>query len=302
MRIGIPTIRCESNLVPLLKELDHQLKSLTGRPKFFSLDILIVQNIVDKSANVSPEFNTALSIRSVIEPRIGFSSVRNCLLRESQDVDWLVMIDDDLTLDKNFLSEVIKQLEESSELALLGGNVRQVYSDVYLNNFEIYQEGGRNSKKSQEFGAGIFIINIKYFLLHRLNFNPIYDIFGGEDLDIILKIRELGGETKSCKNVNAQEYKTSMSVMDYLHREKIRAQGSVIVRLHHGLYLSQIIQLAYHGLQLAVYPFQIMLKHRTESSGLFLVKYLKALSILQGEMRGFRYGLISRSRSKGLTS
>lgn len=187
-------------LIPLLVEQTRRLEAaLPGR---FSADVLIVDNDSAGTGRAVVEAaDSGRRLRYVLEPRPGISAARNRALRETQDRDVLVFIDDDERPSADWLVLMV-QTWLSSGSAAVGGAVRSTF-DPPLDPW--IEAGGFFTRRRAPTGTAVQFTATNNLLLdlHRvrelgLSFDEDFGLSGGEDTLFTQALTDSGSTITWC--------------------------------------------------------------------------------------------------------
>ena len=155
------------------------------------------QDYLSIQKNIYPNFDI-----QIIEP-YHFASNMNLLISRAKG-EYILLVNDDVLLDPGSIDKAIEFFETSSEVGLLGGNLRDrrgtlMHCGLLFNIFHLpyhFLEGlvnhdneivfSKNYKISAVTGA---LMLTKTEIIKDLRFNPKYKICG-EDIELCLDIRE----------------------------------------------------------------------------------------------------------------
>ena len=107
------------------QELDRSLLTISQMdfPAAIEWELLIVNNnCSDHTDDVIAKFSEKLPIRRLFEPRLGLSYARNCAVDEARG-ELLVWTDDDVSVDKLWLNEMLAAVERWPSAAVFGGKI-----------------------------------------------------------------------------------------------------------------------------------------------------------------------------------
>lgn len=294
LQICIPTIKSSADLKLLLIEIGKQYETLKLSKSIFNqVCLLIVQNNHDFKGETFTDLSIPLPSRVILEPKRGFASVRNRILMESKNFDWVLMMDDDLSLNECLFLELAKIFEDFDDLHFIAGRVTQLYQNEILSLLvpESNLDWERKRLHKLDFGSGLIALNMSFITEFGLKFDNTYDKSGGEDLDFNFRMRKKRANIYVSSRISALEIKQNFDLQDFLKREFLRAKGSVFVRLNHGKYIRQLIQVGYHA---AVLPCSMILwffSPLAQKKVGFLKLCLKPSIVLFGEICGAIYHL-----------
>jgi len=152
-----------------------------------SIKILVVEN--EKKRNLKNKIFQNHNIKIVNEKKIGISNARNRCLKEAKNIffDYLVFIDDDCTLDKNWIKENLVFLSKNQFDIITGPQISK--NNYYLNIIE-----RKNKHNSQLRWASTNNVLIKKKVLNqeKIQFNTNLQHYGGEDQLFFWKLSNKG--------------------------------------------------------------------------------------------------------------
>jgi glycosyltransferase involved in cell wall biosynthesis len=247
---------CTWNRCDLLQPTLEQLTRMV-RPSDVALEILVVNNnCTDGTDAVVSSFLTQLPLRRLFEATPGLSHARNAAIASSADADYLVFTDDDVLVDPRWLIELRDAALAFPEAAAIGGIIDPWFPEPpnpeLTEAFPVLQKGFCGIDHQRAAGplpADLFILgaNMAYRRdwLGRFSFNANYgvsptSIAGGEEVDMLDRIRGAGGSVIWWPNMRVQHYVApSRMTREYLlkfiagkGKELVLAEG----RLDSGLW------------------------------------------------------------------
>lgn len=163
-----------------------------------SVEVLVVDNDDKQSAKPLIErFNQSVAkpVRYVCEPNAGVTNARNRILSET-DSKWLLIIDDDEVVDKNWFKHYQALIESSDALDGAVGPVITIYPDYVPDT--IVKSGVLNRCRQQHltplrYGyTGNCLINMETAKQHKLQFDMKFNRTGGEDSDFFERLAKRG--------------------------------------------------------------------------------------------------------------
>ncbi len=164
-----------------------------------SSPIIVVEN--DQALSIAPMLDqfADLDITAVLEPRIGLTHARNRLLdwADTNQIDWLIGLDDDEWVAENWFTEFQSQLLSAPPPQLFMGPCRYAYS-TDLSPFL-----SPDQLADPEKGAAPAVMTTQNYAIHRslfdiakgagMRFHPAFNESGGEDLEFFLRARRVHG-------------------------------------------------------------------------------------------------------------
>jgi glycosyltransferase involved in cell wall biosynthesis len=113
---------CTWNHSKLLDMALGEMEKLTV-PQDIDWELLVVNNnCTDDTDAMIDKYKTKLPIRRLFEPAPGLSNARNCAIREGRG-DYFVWTDDDVLVDKEWITEYCKAFRRWPDAAVFGGPI-----------------------------------------------------------------------------------------------------------------------------------------------------------------------------------
>ncbi len=176
------------------KKLSKTIKSISELSNNYKavLNILIVEN--NKKISIkkkSFKLKNVKSTKIVLEKKIGISSARNRCLKEAKKLtfDYLVFFDDDCLIDKYWLNENLKFLNETKFDVVTGPHIS--LNNTFLN---LIERKFKNKKKIRWASTNNVLIKRKVLNKENLIFDHQIQKIGGEDQLFFLKLNNKGYE------------------------------------------------------------------------------------------------------------
>jgi len=151
--------------------------------------LLIIDNDKDQSALTAVELfrdNFPVPINYVIEPRVGFASVRNRALAASQGADALCFIDDDAIVPAGWISAMYE-----AHVSAPNAVIRSRYAHIQhlpLNYEDMTAELVRLGSLELYGPAGTSGLLLPAPVVNEFEFDEYYNESGGEDVDLLFRI------------------------------------------------------------------------------------------------------------------
>src|SRR3990170_8442581 len=119
----VPTLNRASSLEITLKSISDQTLSSDR------YEVIVVDNgSTDNTKVVTGQFSRLYSnVRYVLEPKIGLIHSRHTGVRESGSSNILVFIDDDITVERDYLYNILNTFKDHDDVALVGGKVLPLF-------------------------------------------------------------------------------------------------------------------------------------------------------------------------------
>lgn len=192
--VGICTFQRTEPLIELLESIGAQ----TGQ-----IDADVVILIVDNNPTPSvPQDrvrkSTPYNVRIVHEPRTGLVHARNRLfeLAEETGADWLIGVDDDATVAKDWLAQWM-QGTSKMEAKILLSDIQLMFSDAvspFIPQRQFAQPA--EGKPPRVLATGNYAISREVFARNGglgLRFHPDFNHIGGEDAEFFLRAKRQHG-------------------------------------------------------------------------------------------------------------
>jgi len=122
----VSVVVCTRNRAECLRRcLDHLADQTAGSREF---EVIVVDNVsTDATKNVCDSFATRLGIRYVLECELGIGHARNAGLRAAQG-RFVAYVDDDVNIEQNWATEIIRIASEIQNLDGMGGPQRPYFT------------------------------------------------------------------------------------------------------------------------------------------------------------------------------
>ena len=178
------------------KELAECLASiaLLHIPEGFELHCVVVENgPTAENAHVTKAANLPFRITHKLESRMGVVHARNRLfdIAEHENADWLAMVDDDETVDENWLTEFVSAMNSFPDVRFFCGP----YVILPSNSLSAWRRPPGTDKRP--LGSPTPFAKTGNFLIHKrlfdtslggFRFDTVFNHSGGEDYDISRRI------------------------------------------------------------------------------------------------------------------
>ena len=201
-----------------LSSFDHEIIVADDDPEFSARDLII------KLAEHSP-----VEVRYVISGAKNISSCRNVCLEAAKGV-WVAFIDDDQTVEPNWLQEMISTAE-NFEADAVKCYVRAIYPPetpewIRAGKAYTYDYGPTGQEVLVAATCGI-LFRRDVSSAQSLLFDVELGITGGEDMEYFVRYRELGGKIVSCRTAVANEIVSPERVNPTYLKKRLRGFGHV---------------------------------------------------------------------------
>jgi len=238
--IGIPTFRRPWGLSRLLSSIGKLNVQ-------FDLHILVADNDKDKKQGLSIVEQTKKNgypfpITGIIVSERGISQVRNALMQNAFEMfgaDGLAMVDDDETVESNWLSELVA-MQEQGNFDVVGGHILpdfELHPPRWTCGLTIYW------RKIHKAGTISFLHRTGNVFLSRsvhekysgCLFDPLFGLTGGEDKEFFTRLKKKGASFGFAPEAISYEYINSsrMTRQWALRRAyQIGCSDARIFRLH----------------------------------------------------------------------
>lgn len=196
--IGVPT----RDRPELLKNLLHSLSELSTEPQIETIVAIVENGPLRTLDSIITDFSNrcrAVSVVYDLEPRLGIAVARNRLMQIAiqQASDYLVFVDDDEVVDKNWLVQLVKTAIDN-RLDLTGGPVRllgppadaspwqeTVWASLARRSQRV-EDRARNRSGSGQINKTVIVTNnwlgrLKFLEANNLRFDEQLGFSGGED-------------------------------------------------------------------------------------------------------------------------
>jgi len=189
-----------------LNLLEDCLNSLT-KPNYSNWELLVIDNNSDDdSVEYLTRYFKKFPNCRVIKNKINMYSQGLNLGAKSAKGKYLCYFNNDVTIDKNYFSEVVKRLENDNSIAILQGKLLNYYKrnvidsagetmDIYGNPITIgasEKDCGQYDHEEEILSASGSACVIRKDIFNKIGgYDPTYGI-GYEDMDLALRARRMG--------------------------------------------------------------------------------------------------------------
>jgi glycosyltransferase involved in cell wall biosynthesis len=219
--VHISVAICTWNRCQLLRATLERLTA-ADRPSQASWDVLVVNNnCADETSAVIDSFRDRLRIREVLERQPGLSHARNRALREAT-ADYLVWIDDDVLVDRGWLTAFVAAAELDPEAAGFGGPIAPWFAaepdPALLTGFPVLRDGfcaldyGPTARLLAA-NEPVYGANMAFALpaIRGLQFDPSLGTvsgsgIAGEEEDFVRRLRRSGGQVRWVPEMRVLHY------------------------------------------------------------------------------------------------
>ena len=155
-----------------------------------SVDIVVVDNDKLKTAEITvkdlkKEVPNQFNLHYFNNSNKGLSHVRNEILKQAYtfNPDFLVCIDDDEYVVKDWLNELIKTIVNNKADIVVGPVLPKFENETpnYISKWFIRKEHPTNKQLFISFGAGNLILKTTFLKAHNLDFDMRFNTTGAED-------------------------------------------------------------------------------------------------------------------------
>ena len=186
--ICIPTCMRPKMLAACLESI-----SQTSLPKDYETRLLVLDNDVAESAReVFETMSFPFAARYTVEPKRGLSTIRNRAFDEAkkEQATCVAFVDDDQTVDKEWLMALLEGMTETGADAVTG-----CVEEVYVGKSPWWIRPGKHSpniniEPTKSMSTSIVLIHARLF--SRLSFDERFNLTGAEDYDFSLRAARLG--------------------------------------------------------------------------------------------------------------
>lgn len=193
--IAVPTYRRPDGLKAALNSL-----AAIEMLKDVSVEVLVVENDTKENVrDIVAEFKR-FPVYYVLEQRQGLVYVRNRILEEAKKLkaDYLAGIDDDETVDKDWLVALWKGLITYDATVATGAVLSKFEIQppqwIVRGNFFKTTSNRKTGKLLKRAATGNCIINLKFLDDKQLYFDGRFNFIGAEDTDFFSRVRDAGGK------------------------------------------------------------------------------------------------------------
>ncbi len=221
-----------------LKHLNRCLESLY-RQSTPPLEIIIVDNSDTlMKDDVFKDAPSHLNLKYLHSKLKGVSKARNLGIAKAKG-SLLAFLDDDCTVGKKWLEEILRSCGKYPRSVIMGKNI-----DGYPNNtfsiIENFRTKERFEKDLHRCGEAVcakwldtknFAFSKHLFLQHKLYFDTRFDNYSrGEDIDLSVRLRELSINIIFCQRGIAYHFGAT-SLIDFLRKEFAKGRGRFHVEI-----------------------------------------------------------------------
>ena len=186
--ICIPTCMRPKMLAACLESI-----SQTRLPKDYETRLLVLDNDAAESAReVFETMSFPFAARYTVEPKRGLSTIRNRAFDEAkkEQATCMAFVDDDQTLDKEWLIALLEGMTETGADAVSG-----CAEEVYVGKPPWWIRPGKDSpnmgiESAKSMVTNLVLIHVRLF--SQLNFDERFNLTGAEDYDFSLRAVRLG--------------------------------------------------------------------------------------------------------------
>ena len=233
--IAVPTRDRVDQLTRLLPLLIQQLLDI-GRDGY----VLVVDNSDDASARDAVATEDPQLVRYVHEPVRGLAAVRNRILDEVGESDWLALIDDDEVPSVHWLEELLRVQSEHGCDIVGGAAVLQLPDDArtFLARSEVFarlrprRPTGPHQAPVHTNNALVRVAKIRET---GVRFDPAFNRSGGEDTEFFWTLIDRGARICWADDavVTEQVDAERLRVRALLWRQTVRAANYVRIERRH---------------------------------------------------------------------
>ena len=233
--IAVPTRDRVDQLTRLLPLLVRQLID-SGRRGH----VLVVDNSDDAGAREVVSATDPQLVRYVHEPVRGLAAVRNRILDEAGDSDWLALIDDDELPSPQWLAELLRVQAEHGCDVVGGAAVLELPDDAppYLAGSEVFSRL-RPRRPSGPHQAPVHtnnaLVRVAKVREAGVRFDPAFNRSGGEDTEFFWTLIDRGALVCWADDavVTEQVHADRLRVRNLLWRQTVRAANFVRIERRH---------------------------------------------------------------------
>ena len=247
--VAVPTRDRLERLSGLLPQLRRQVADAQVRGELL---------VVDNSANASArEVATGAGARYVHEPRPGLASVRNRILDETADADWLVLIDDDELPSPGWLAELL-QVQRMLDVDVVAGPAVLVLPPdapralVASGLFDDWRPQHPTGRYHGAVHTNNVLIRAATVRSSGVRFDAEFDRSGGEDTDFFWALRDRGARIGWAADAVVTEavHADRLQVRAVLRRQLVTAATYVRIERRHRPATVVLRQLARAGIRI----------------------------------------------------
>ncbi|PWJ45805.1 Glycosyltransferase, GT2 family [Quadrisphaera granulorum] len=180
-------------------KLAKLMESLAQCRAFIDFDIIVADNDPGSTTPLAARTNwpTGLSIKVVLEPRPGIAAARNRLLDEAKEYPRLVFVDDDETVDPDWLQRLI-EAQKVSGAGMITGPIFYTYPAetppwAILGNFMMADMRDESRMVSAASTNNLLIQSQALYDPITLRFDEKFGLTGGSDIMLTRRFTQAGG-------------------------------------------------------------------------------------------------------------
>jgi len=239
--ISVPTYKREQPLVTLLKSISE-----INSPERINIEVLIADNEgvngVAKcvAENFSKKHTFKFPISCIGVEQRGISYVRNAILThafEKLQADFLVMVDDDETVTRRWIIELLK-IQESTNADIVGGLKCPIFECtpapwMSLNDAYFYQPSSRSGICKRLVSTdNLLITRAAYIRLGKPHFDIEFALTGGGDTEFLHRLTKNGAQLAFSLEALTHEMVPKERMTENWARQRAKRIGIGLARVY----------------------------------------------------------------------
>lgn len=201
---------CTRERPKMLRQLLETVTRLQPVPGV-KVHVVVVENGPEiYGSEVVAEFTDRLSISYFNEPRTGLVFARNTAVKKSLEsgAEWIGFVDDDERMDENWLCEMVKAKNTFSDSRAFAGPMHKLSAENATRWYPRHEPISlKTGTETWDVTTGNLFFNQSIFASDDLGFqfDESFNLSGGEDTDIFLRLHKIGVKIRWVQNAVCEE-------------------------------------------------------------------------------------------------